>query len=79
MRPFNNIKVVFQKLPNNNNYQVGPYPGEHKTFVQHLYNVDPTSSTLDQHCLNFIQMFCVYWDMSFPWKDASTIYKTYTL
>ena len=26
-----------------------------------LYNVGPTSSTLAQHCINVIQMFCVYW------------------
>ena len=30
----------------------------HKTFVQHLYNVEPTSSTLVQHCINVMQMFC---------------------
>ena len=34
-----------------------------KTFVQHLYNVGPTSSTLVQHCINVIQMFCVCWGM----------------
>ena len=28
-----------------------------KTFVQRR----PTASTLDQHCTNAIQMFCVYW------------------
>ena len=26
-----------------------------------LYNVGPTSSTLNQHCINVIQMFCAYW------------------
>ena len=31
-------------------------------FVSHLYNVGPTSSsTLVQHFINVIQMFCVYW------------------
>ena len=34
---------------------------QHKTFLQHLYNVGPTSSTLVQHCTNAIKMFCVYW------------------
>ena len=34
---------------------------KHKSFVQHLYNVVPTSSTLTQHCTNIVQMFCVYW------------------
>ena len=38
------------------------FPSKHKTFVEHLFNVDPTSSTLVQHCINVIQMFCVYWD-----------------
>ena len=33
------------------------YPSTHKTFVQHLYNVGPTSSTLVQHCTNAIQIF----------------------
>ena len=36
-------------------------PSKHKTFVWHLYNVGPTSSTLVQHCTNVIQMFCVCW------------------
>ena len=30
------------------------------TFVYNLYNVGPTSSTLVQHCINVIQMFCVH-------------------
>ena len=38
-------------------------PSKHKTFVQHLYNVGPTSSTLVQHCINVAQMFCVCWDL----------------
>ena len=33
-------------------------PSKHKTFVQHLYNIGPTSSTLVQLCTNVIQMFC---------------------
>ena len=36
-------------------------PSKHKTFVQHLYNVGPTSSTLVHHCTNITQMFCVCW------------------
>ena len=36
-------------------------PCKHKTFVQHLYNDGPTSSTLVQHCINVIQMSCFYW------------------
>ena len=34
-----------------------------KTFKSHLWNVGPTSSTLDQHCINVIQMFCDYWEL----------------
>ena len=46
-------------------------PSKHKTFVYHLYNVGPTSSTLVQHCINVIQMFCVcwLWDLS-PWMGS---------
>ena len=36
-------------------------PSKHKTFVQHLRNVGPTSSTLARHCTNVIQIFCVCW------------------
>ena len=36
---------------------------KHKTYVQHLYNVGPTSSTLVRHCINVIQMFCVCWPL----------------
>ena len=39
-------------------------PSKHKTFLKHLYNVGSTSSTLDQHCTNVIQILCVYWDIS---------------
>ena len=40
---------------------------KHRTFVWHLYNAGPTSSTLVQHCTNVIQMFCVCWvcDLNF--------------
>ena len=31
------------------------------TIIQHLDNVNPTSSALAQPCTNVIQMFCVYW------------------
>ena len=34
-------------------------PSKHKPFVQHLYNVGPTSSTLVQHCINVIQMLAL--------------------
>ena len=37
-------------------------PSKNKTFLWHLYNVGPTSSTLVQHCINVIQMFCVDWE-----------------
>ena len=37
-------------------------PSKHKAFLSHLYNVGPTSSTLVQHCINVIKMFCVYWE-----------------
>ena len=40
-------------------------PSKHKTFLNHLYNVGPTSLTLVQHCTNVIQMFCVYWERIF--------------
>ena len=33
-----------------------PHPRKHKTSVEHLYNVGPTSSTLGQYCANVIQM-----------------------
>ena len=38
------------------------YPSKHKTFLYHLYNVGPTSSTLVRHCINVIQKFCASWD-----------------
>ena len=38
---------------------------KHKTCVQHLYNVGPTSSMLIRHCINVIQMVCVYWVVTF--------------
>ena len=38
-------------------------PVSTKHFVYNLYNVGPTFSTLDQLCINVIQMFCVYWDV----------------
>ena len=32
-------------------------------FAQvHYLQAGPTSSTLAQHCINVIQMFCVYWE-----------------
>ena len=40
-------------------------PSEHKTFVEHLYNVSPTLKTLVQHCINDLQMFRVYLVQSF--------------
>ena len=33
-------------------------PSAHTAFVWPLYNVGPTSKTLDRHCTNVIQMFC---------------------
>ena len=42
-------------------------PSKHKTFVHHLTNVGPTSSTVDQHCTNVIQMFCVCWG-GYSWE-----------
>ena len=39
----------------------GRIPSKHKTFVEHLYNVGPTSKTLGRRCTNVIQMFYVYW------------------
>ena len=41
--------------------QAVAHPAKTKHFVQHLYNVGPTSSTLVQHCTNVIQMICLYW------------------
>ena len=40
------------------------WSSKHKTFVYYLHNVGPTSSTLAQHCINVMQMFCVYLDVS---------------
>ena len=46
-------------------------PRKYKTFVWHLYNVGPTSSTLVQHCTNVIKCFVLtgtrlyrYWPLS---------------
>ena len=47
------------------------YIAQHKTFVEHLYKVGPTSapSTLVQNCTNVIQMFCVCWGITTKlWK-----------
>ena len=52
---------------------VGMLPSKHKTFLTHLYNVGPTSATLVQHCINVIQMCCVYWVVSAhsgPWPSC---------
>ena len=38
-------------------FQIRAYPSKRKTFVWHLYNVGPTSSTLGQRCINVIQCF----------------------
>ena len=46
-------------------------PGKYKTFVQHLYNAAPTSSTLVQHCINVIQMFCVRWAAGDAYRPRS--------
>ena len=35
---------------------------KHNTFVYNLYNYGLTYSTLIQHRINGIQMFCVYWE-----------------
>ena len=43
----------------------GRLPSKHKTFVQHLYNVGPTSSTLVQHCTN-----CSFPDFDDPVSGA---------
>ena len=34
------------------------------SISKHLYNVGPTSKTLDRRCTNVIQMFCVCWGNS---------------
>ena len=31
-----------------------PHPSKHEAFVKHLYNIGLTSSTLVQHCTNFV-------------------------
>ena len=54
-------------------------PSKHKTFVQHLYNVGPTSSTLVQHCAIVIQMFCVYWDRSDYPANTKHLYNICTM
>ena len=50
-------------------------PNKHKIFVKHFYNVRPTSSTLVKHCMNAIQIFCVFWEArkGKPWP---TIWNT---
>ena len=51
------IRVLHNELL----YVLTYFPSKHKTFVQHIYNVGPTSSTLVQHSINIIQMFCACW------------------
>ena len=43
-------------------------PNKHKAFVQHLYNVGPTSPPLVQHCINAMQLFCVHWALIHPFQ-----------
>ena len=47
---------------------------KHETFVKHLYNIGPTSSTLVQRCINVIH-FCVFaGDTSLtPWNGQFSI------
>ena len=46
---------------------------KHKTFVWHLYNVGPTSKTLDLHRINVTPMFCVYWVITCHNHDCSRL------
>ena len=46
---------------------------KHKTFVQHLYNVGPSSSTLVQHCTNVVQMLCVNWEDNPPDSSPAAV------
>ena len=48
---------------------------KHKTFVYHLYNVGPTSSTLVQHCTNVIQMFRVCWVITRTKQQRSSMFR----
>ena len=40
---------------------VQSHPSKHKKFVKHVYNVSPAFPTLDQHCINVLQMFGAFW------------------
>ena len=52
------------------------HPSKNKTFIYNYYNVGPTSLTLVQHCIYFIQLFCVYWnDVSLKTCDRLFNYK----
>ena len=48
-------------VPNSRSCLLIIWPRKHKTFVYNLYNVGPTSKTLDRRCVNVIQMFYVCW------------------
>ena len=54
-------------------------PSKHKTFVWHLYNIGPTSKTLDRHCTNVIQMFCVCWALSTSYRLGSCQWQCYNI
>ena len=54
---------LYQRRPNSNSpgKPRQSLPSKHRTFVQQLYNVRPTSKKFGRLCTNFIEMFCVCW------------------
>ena len=49
-------------------------PSKHTTFIEHLYNAGPTSKTLDQHCINVVQIFVFVWVLWSVKVSESTSY-----
>ena len=52
---------LFDIYYNNVYYLERSFPVNIKHLYNILYNVGTMSSTLVQHCINVIQLFCVYW------------------
>ena len=51
-------------------------PVNTKHFINHLYNVGPTSTTFVQYCINVIQMYGVYYVPPSQWSDQLKIAST---
>ena len=52
---------------------IHPSTQQTQNIVWHLYNVGPTFSTLERHCTNVIQRFCVCWDSAICDNKVKTI------